>query len=142
MPGQSPVLFRPARDCHDLLPTHSTNGYATVCHAASFMLLRQVLRAAAVRATCIRMCLRSNSSRKHAFGLKHLCLCTISMLSTASDAFLGSLANRSLRGAQQHTACVQCGLSKCHHVLQVSTAQSSGTTLLCAAFMLRNMTWH
>jgi hypothetical protein len=64
------------------------------------------------------------------------------MLKTASDAFGGQLANRALRDAQQHTACMLCGLSKCHGVLQVSTAQSSGTTLLYAAFMLRNMTWH
>ncbi len=129
MPRQLPILLRPARDCHDLLPTHSTDGYAVVWHAAPFILLWQVLQATAVR--------------QYAFGLKHLLsLWTISVLNAASEAFGGSLANRSLRDAQQHTACLCCGLSKCHHVLQVSTAQSSGTTLLYAAFMLRSMTWH
>ena len=53
MPGQLPILLRPARDRHDLLPTHSTNGYSTMCHAAPFMLLWQVLQAIAVKATCI-----------------------------------------------------------------------------------------
>lgn len=89
MPGQLPILLRPARDCHDLLQTHFTNGYAVVWHAAPFMLLWQVLQATAVR--------------QHACGLKHLLsLWTISVLNTASDAFAGSLANRSLRDAQQH----------------------------------------
>ena len=129
MPGQLPVLLRPARDCHDLLPTHSTDGYATVCHAVSFVLLWQVLRAAAVR--------------QHAFGLKHLLsLWAISVFNAASDAFGDSLAIRSLRDAQQHTTCMLFDLSRCHRALQVSTAQSSGTTFLYVAFMLRNMTWH
>lgn len=129
MPGQLSILLRPARDCHDLLPTHSTDRYAIVWHAAPFILLWQVLQAITVR--------------QHAFGLKHfLSLWTFSVLNAASDAFGALLANRSLRDAQQHTACMRRGLSKCHHVLQVSTALSFGTTLLYAAFMLRNMTWH
>ena len=85
MPGQLPILLRPARDCHDLLPTHSTDGYATVWHAAPFMLLWQALQATAVR--------------QHTFGPKYLLtLWTVSVLHAASDAFGGSLANRSLRG--------------------------------------------
>ena len=69
-----------------------------------------------------------------------LTLWTVSVFHATSDAFGGSLANRSLRGCS--AAHSLHALSKCHHVLQVSTAQSSGTTLLYAASMLRNMTWH